>query len=217
MILGTRTQKIAAVVAASGLVVGAGAAVAATQSGPQQQSDAIVADAAGQLGISSAKLSAALKTALGNQVDAALAAGTMTQAQADELKTAIESGQTPLLGLHEPGGRGGGHGFGHGAELSTAASYLGVTVSELRSSLAGGKTLADVAKAEGKSASGLVSALVDEAKQRVDDAVSAGRLTDAQRQSILADLQARITDLVNGAVPVPPALRNGSTATATTT
>ena len=102
-------------------------------------------------------------------------------------------------------------------ELSTAASYLGVTVSELRSSLAGGKTLADVAKAEGKSASGLVSALVDEAKQRVDDAVSAGRLTDAQRQSILADLQARITDLVNGAVPVPPALRNGSTATATTT
>jgi hypothetical protein len=215
MILGTRTQKIAAVVAAAGLAVGAGAAVAATNGGPQQQSDAIVADAAGQLGISSAKLTAALKQALENQVDAALSAGTITQAQADELKAAIESGQMPLLGLRGPGGPG-GHGFGHGVELSTAASYLGVTVSELQGSLASGKTLADVAKAEDKPVSGLVSALVDDAKQRLDDAVSAGRLTDAQRQSILADVQQRITDLVNGVVPTPPTLRNGSATVPTT-
>jgi hypothetical protein len=212
MILGSRTHRIAAVVAAAGLAAGAGAAVAATQAGPQQQSEAIVADAAGQLGISSAKLTAALQKALENQVDAALSAGTITQAQADQLKSAIESGQMPLLGLRGPGG----HGLGRGADLSTAASYLGVTVADLQGSLASGKSLADVAKAQGKSVSGLVSVLVDPAKQRLDDAVSAGRLSDAQRKSILADLQQRIEDLVNGVAPTPPALRNGSAAAPTT-
>jgi hypothetical protein len=214
MILGTTRHKIAAAVAAAGLVVGAGAAVAATQAGPQQQSEAIVADAAQQLGVSPATLTAALKKALENQVDAALSAGTITQAQAADMKAAIESGQLPLLGLR--GGPGHDHGLGHGADLSTAASYLGVTEAELRSSLEGGETLADVAKAQGKSASGLVAALVDAARQRLDADVSAGRLTDAQRQAILSDLEQRITDLVNGVMPAPPALRNGSAAAATT-
>ncbi len=212
--LGSRTHRIAAVVAAAGLAVGAGAAVAATQATPQQQSDAIVADAAKQLGVSSDKLTAALKQALENQVDAALTAGQITQAQADQMKAAIESGQLPLLGLR--GGPHGDHGPGHGADLSTAASYLGVTAAELRTSLAAGKSLADVATAQGKSVDGLVAALVDAAKQRLDDDVSAGRLTDAQRQSILADLEQRITNLVNGVLPAPPALRSDSTATPTT-
>jgi hypothetical protein len=211
--LGSRTQRIAAVVAA-GLAVGAGAAVAATQSTPQQQSDAIVADAAQQLGVSSDKLTAALKQALENEVDAALAAGQITQAQAAQMKADIESGRLPLLGLR--GGHGGDHGPGHGADLSTAASYLGVTAAELRTSLESGKSLADVATVQGKSVDGLVAALVNAAKQRLDDDVSAGRLTDAQRQSILTDLEARITDLVNGVMPAPPALRNGSAATPTT-
>jgi len=212
--LGSRTHRIAAAVAAAGLAVGAGAAVAATQSTPQQQSDAIVADAAQQLGVSSDKLTAALKQALENQVDAALSAGQITQAQADQMKADIESGQLPLLGLR--GGHGGDHGPGHGADLSTAASYLGVTAAELRTSLESGKSLADVAKAQGKSVDGLVGALVDAAKQRLDADVSAGRLTDAQRQSILTDLERRITNLVNGVMPAPPALRNGSAATPTT-
>jgi hypothetical protein len=211
--LASRTHRIAAVVAAAGLAVGAGAAVAATQATPQQQSDAIVADAAQQLGVSSDKLTAALKKALENQVDAALAAGQITQAQADQMKAAIESGELPLLGLRGPGGH---HGPGHVADLSTAASYLGVTAAELRTSLESGKSLADVAKAQGKSVDGLVAALVDAAKQRLNDDVSAGRLTDAQRQSILADLEQRITDLVNGVMPAPPALRSGAAAAPTT-
>jgi hypothetical protein len=214
MILGSRTHRFAAVVAAAGLAVGAGAAVAATQAGPQQQSEAIVADAAGQLGISSAKLTAALQKALENQVDAALSAGTITRAQADALKSAIESGQLPLVGL--PHGPGGAHGPGHGVELSGAASYLGVTEAQLRNSLASGKTLADVATAQGKSVSGLVVVLVDSAKQRLDADVSAGRLTDAQRDAILSELQQRVADLVNGVAPAPSALRNGSAAAPTT-
>lgn len=206
--LASKTHRIAAAVAAAGLTVGAGAAVAATQSTPQQQSAAIVADAAQQLGVSSDKLTSALKQALENQVDAALSAGRITQAQADRLRADIESGQLPLLGLR--GGHGGDHGPGHGADLSAAASYLGLTAAQLRTSLESGKSLADVATAQGKSVDGLVAALVDAAKQRLDADVSAGRLTDAQRKAILADLEARITKLVNGVLPAPPALRTSA-------
>ena len=53
-------------------VLGGGGAFAATQLSPSEESDAIVADAAKQLGVSAAKLDAALKQALENRVDAAL-------------------------------------------------------------------------------------------------------------------------------------------------
>src|SRR5690349_446938 len=104
-------RSLAAGAVALFAIAGGGAAIAATQStSPQAQSDAIIADAAGQLGVSSAKLSDALKQALENQVDAALKAGTITQAQATEMKARIEAGQVPLVGLG-PGG--GDRGFGH--------------------------------------------------------------------------------------------------------
>jgi hypothetical protein len=58
----------------------------------------------------------------------------------------------------------GGPGFGHhgpGFDLSTAASYLGLTVAQLQADLQSGQTLAQVANAtSGKSAAGLIQALV---------------------------------------------------------
>ena len=56
--------KIAGGTAALAAVLGGGAAVAATQLSPTEESDAIVADAAKQLGVSADKLDAALKQAL---------------------------------------------------------------------------------------------------------------------------------------------------------
>ena len=67
-----------------------------------------------------------------------------------------------------------------------------------------GKSLADVAKAHGKTAAGLVDAVVADAKTKVDAAVKAGRLTQAQADEMLSDLKQRITDLVNGRFPAPP-------------
>ncbi len=71
-----RKHKIfigAAVVVAA---AGGGVAVAASQAtSPGAESKAVIDDAAKQLGIPSAKLSDALKTALADRVDAAVAAG----------------------------------------------------------------------------------------------------------------------------------------------
>jgi len=97
--------------------------------------------------------------------------------------------------------RGGGPGGMHD-DLSTAASYLGLTESELRTKLQSGKTLAQVAAAtDGKSAGGLVDALVDAAKKHIAADVSSGRLTQAQADEMLSGLTERIADRVNSTGP----------------
>lgn len=102
-----------------------------------------------------------------------------------------------------------------------AASYLGLSEAELRTQLSGGKTLADVAKAQGKTVAGLVAALVADEKKELQEAVSSGRLTQAQADAMLANAQARFTDLVNGTRPEggrhgffggPPAARQSADA-----
>jgi hypothetical protein len=188
--------KLAGGTAALAAVVGVGGAVAATQLSPSEESDAIVADAAKQLGVSADKLDAALKQALENRVDAALKAGTITSAQAAELKQRIEDGDVPLVGIGPGlGHRGGHHGF---VDFSTAAGYLGLTEAQLRTKLEAGDTFAEIATAQGKTAAGLVDALVQAAKADLDEKVAAGRIAAAQRASILADLESRLDDVVDG-------------------
>ena len=198
-------RKVAFGAAAAAVIAGGGGAIAATKlSSPKEQNDAIVSDAAKQLGVQPQALSDALKKALENRVDAAVAAGRLTKDQADVLKQRIESDQVPLFA-----GPGRGFGrhmgpFGHhvfGRDLDAAASYLGLSVADLRAELQSGKTLADVADAHGKSVSGLVDVLVSDFKQHLDDAVTAGRLTQAQANDVLSDVRQRITDRVNGKAP----------------
>ena len=153
-----RKHKIfigAAVVVAA---AGGGVAVAASQAtSPGAESKAVIDDAAKQLGIPSAKLSDALKTALADRVDAAVAAGRITKGQGDAMKQRIQSGDFPVLGGFHDGGF--GHHDGLFLGLDPAASYIGVTEAQLRTELGSGKTLAQVAKAHGKTADGLVAAL----------------------------------------------------------
>ena len=192
---GMRTKVVAGAVAAAALA-GGGAAVAASQLGsPKAESQAMVNDVAKQLGITPAKLTDALKQALSDRVDAAVADGRLTKAQGDQLKAQIAAGNVPLLGL---GPVGHGHGGGPGGHLDAAASYLGLTSAQLRTQLETGKTLAEVAKAQGKTVDGLVAALVADEKKELDAAVKAGRLTEAQAKELLANAQQRFTDMVNG-------------------
>jgi hypothetical protein len=197
-----KRMKLAAGAGAALAVAGGGAAIAATGSSPQAESQAVVNDAAKQLGVDPTKLSSALKQALANRVDAAVKAGTLTEAQGKELKAQIQAGTFPLFA--GPGFRGGDHGgrgFGFGHHLGAAASYLGVTEAALQTSLGSGKTLADVAKEKGKSVDGLVAALVADETKELDAAVTAGRLTKAQRDEIVATLKERFTAVVNGRRP----------------
>src|SRR5207302_4722281 len=118
--------KVGAGVAAAAAVAGGGAALAADRLGSSNDSQAVVNDAAKQLGVTPSALTAALKKALENRVDAAVAAGRLTKAQGDELKQRIASGGLPLFG---------GPGFHHAGPfggLDAAATYLGLTDAQLR-------------------------------------------------------------------------------------
>jgi uncharacterized protein YbaP (TraB family) len=61
-----------------------------------------------------------------------------------------------------------GHGPGGPPGASAIATYLGITASELRTDLHNGQSLADVARAQGKTVSGLEDAIVADASTHLD-------------------------------------------------
>jgi hypothetical protein len=101
--------------------------------------------------------------------------------------------QQPNAGVTRPGGfdeRMGGHGPGgwgvHGASLATIAKTLGMSETELRTTLQSGQSVAGVAKAQEVELDVVVQALVAEQRQLLAQAVTAGRLTQAQADEMLA-------------------------------
>ena len=192
-----RRWKVIVAAGAMLAIAGGGVAIGATQLGsPSEESQAVVNDAAKQLGVTPTALSNALKQALMNRVDAAVASGRLTKAQGDALKARIQSGSVPFFfGL----GPDGPHHFGE--DLQVVADYLGLTMDELRSQLESGKTMAAIAKEKGKSVDGLVDALYNAEKKELDQAVADGRLTKEQEQTILPHIRDRITAKVNGTMP----------------
>jgi hypothetical protein len=200
----TRRKEITFAVGAiaiAALVIGLGAAgaVAATSLlSPEEESKAIIDDAAEQLGVEPAELSDALKQALKNRVDEGIEAGRLTEEQGAELKERIDSDDHLLIF----GGRGlhGGPGFErhlHLMGLEAAAAYLGMTGAELRDALHD-STLAEIAREQGKTVDGLVKAIVADKTKRIDEAVANGRLTDEQGSDLKARLTEHVEALVNG-------------------
>jgi hypothetical protein len=116
---------------------------------------------------------------------------TITQAQADEVASTLQS-----AGVGGRGGRG-----GRGMDLATAATTLKLTEAELRTALVGGKTLAQVAADQDVAVTTLVDALVKAERERTAQAVTDGRLTQAQADERLTDVTARVTERVNSTRP----------------
>lgn len=104
----------------------------------------------------------------------------------------------PHLREDGPGGfalghRGGGFLLG---DAGGAADYLGLSQEELRRRLSAGRSLADVARAEGKSVEGLEAALLADAEARLDRAVEDGWLGARARDEMLSRLREHIGELV---------------------
>jgi ribosomal protein S4 len=88
------------------------------------------------------------------------------------------------------------HRAGHGL-FGAAADYLGLTPQALREQLRAGKSLAQIATGQGKSADGLEQAILANVKTRLDKAVAAGRISAEQEQAFLDRLESRLDTLVN--------------------
>jgi hypothetical protein len=187
----------------------AGGAYAAGQSSSSNPRQAFLNDVAKRLQVTPAQLNSALKGASLDQLNAAVAAGKLTQAQANAIRKHLQQGGAlPRFGF--------GFGFAHrpdfagGGQLTAAASYLGLTRAQLMSQLQSGKTLAQIAKAQGKSTSGLKDALLAAIRTKLDKAVTNKQVTQAQEQQILSTLSSHLDDLINGKLPRFPFFHGGA-------
>ena len=190
-----RTKQVVVISAlAVTLAIGVGAALAGGGLGFGDDQQAFLDDAAKRLNVTPAELKAALQGASNDRIDAAVAAGKITKDQAEAMKKRSAQGGLPLFGGGHHGGR--GH---HGApSFAAVATYLGLTQAELQAQLQSGKSLAEIAKAQGKSVDGLKKALATEMQKRLDTAVKAGKLTQAQADEMQARMTEHLDDLVNG-------------------
>ncbi len=183
-----RIATITTVVAV--VALGAGASVATAADTPTTTPSLIDAVAA-QLGVTPDKLRDAFKNVVNARIDAAVAAGRLTQEQADKLKQHIADGKGLGLGARE---RFKEHlqdfrnRLVHKAKgLGPAAAYLGLTNQQLREQLRAGKSLAELVPS-GKTVDGLVAAITAPAKERIAKAEADKKLTPQQADKLLTRL-----------------------------
>ena len=215
-----RRSRIAALTAAGALAAaGTGVAVATTTSDDaKQREDAVLADAAKRLDVQPSELRDALSQAEDAQLDADVKAGRLTQEQADAIKQHRDEEGTVLGGggprWHGAGpGRHDDHGPGFGFRhrgggpielFDAAAKALGISRDELTDRLRDGKSLAEIAKAEGKSLDDVRDAVKAKLKARFDKAVEDGHLTREQADEMLSHASRFLEDLGRFELPKPP-------------
>ncbi|MGI9147857.1 MAG: hypothetical protein ACR2IK_15115, partial [Chloroflexota bacterium] len=122
------------------------------------------------------------------------------------LETAITQARTDAglpAGKGFSGGKGGRGGPGQGVlrvDLNAAATAIGIPAAQLRTELAG-KSLAQVATDHGKTANDVATALKNAAHQRIDGAVTAGRLTADQANVQKTQADQHIDQMVSQVMP----------------
>lgn len=136
-------------------------------------------------------------------LDAAVAAGKLTAAQEATMLADLKAHVDDMVNSTGPpaGRRGGPGGPGGGPASQAIATYLGLTSDQIRTQLQSGKTLADIATAQGKTVAGLEDAIVAGAKTHLDAAVAAGKLTADQETSMLASIKSHVADMVTSTGP----------------
>jgi membrane peptidoglycan carboxypeptidase len=131
-------------------------------------------------------------------------AGTITQAQADAVIQALEQARPDGMdGRGGPGGVGPGR-RGPGPGLEVAATALGIDSDALRAELQSGKTIAEVASDHGVDVQTVIDAIVADLQSHLADAVTNGRMTQAEADKHAADASEHATALVNGEAPNRP-------------
>jgi transposase-like protein len=190
----------AATVAVAG---GGGAAIAAmSDDDGKKAEDSIIANAAKKLDVEPGELRGALSDAEDAQLDEAVRNGDLTRKQADAMKRERRRSGRVLGhpgGPHRgfgPGGPGGPGRLGRrGGPLADVAKALGISRRALFSRLRDGKSVADVARAEGKSLSEVRASVKAAAKRRLDRAVEREDLTRKQADAILEHLDEHLDRL----------------------
>jgi hypothetical protein len=156
-----------------------------------------LAQIAGTSGVSVTALENAITIAAQSRLDRAVAAGLLTPTQEQTVLSRLDARIGTLVNVQHPAAH---IAFAlrlRAAVVRLSARYLGVAPTALRADLRSGQTLAQLASANGKTASGLEQAVVNAVKTRLDQAVAAGNLTTQDETTVLGNLQTRLDQAVN--------------------
>lgn len=172
-----------------------------------ERRDTFLGRVAAHLGVTLDQLKEAYTSAETQAVDDALAAGKITQAQADKAKARIESGNGAGLGKLLRGHRRARARMERLRDgiITSAATALNMTPKELKAQLKSGKSIADVA---GANLDAVKAQITKDAKAKLDAAVAGNKLTQAQADTALQKLTDSLDKILNakrGTAPAPAA------------
>jgi len=157
-----------------------------------RQGQTLAAVAQSRRGRSAAGLAKALAEAKASRLRAAEQSGKLSRATASRELASVSA--RARAELHRQGRI-----AGLGASLGPAASYLQMSRGELLSAVRAGRSLSEIAgRRRGKSAAGLLEALVSARSARIAAAVAVGALSRGEAAELRATLRRRMLVLVYG-------------------
>lgn len=158
------------------------------------EGDKTIAQVAQEQGVDVQTVIDAMVAAANARIDQEVQQGELTAEEANERKANLPERITRLVNEGKP--RGGGP-HGRGPKLEAAAEALGVSEEDLREQLRDGKAIAQVAEDRDVDKQAVIDAMVAAATERIDQKVREGDLTAEEANERKADLEERITTLVN--------------------
>ena len=157
-------------------------------------------------GISEATLIADLKAAQKTHLDQAVQSGKMTAAQEQTMLTNMDAHLKQMVEQkggfdqgHGPGGMGmggRGPGFGGPGAMSDLTTTLGISAATLQADFQAGQSLVQIAQTKGISESTLIADLKAAQKTHLDQAVQSGKMTAAQEQTMLTNMDEHLKQMV---------------------
>lgn len=166
---------------------------------------------ASNLGKSQSQVQKAISDAISQTIDDAVKNGDLTQSQANAIKAKVSSNANGaqcaggLRGIPGVIARGGGFRPGIGGarfnELDEVAKALGITTAQLQQDLQSGKTVQQLASAQGMDENAFRTKLTGVARTDLDQQVKSGAITQNQENAILQRIQNGPLPLWNGTPP----------------
>jgi hypothetical protein len=146
------------------------------------------------------------------ELTAKVEAGDITQEQADVMIENMEARITDQVNgtFSAPMDRFNDHDYDavH-SDSMIITDATGLTEDELRNAMMSGSTLAELIEANGGDVDAVIAEMIAEATTELTAKVEAGDITQEQADALIANMEARITDHMNGTSPMPMSPRAG--------
>jgi hypothetical protein len=155
---------------------------------------------AGEKNVDIADVKTALLADLKAHLDAEVASGKHTQAEADAKLAAFTANIDTFVNNVRPGKGMGRHGAPKFA-TEGLAGVLKLTAAEMNTQLQSGKTLADIAKAQNVDIADVKAQLLKDYTEKEQVEVASGEHTQAEVDAKIAEFKTRLDDIVNGVRP----------------